>query len=261
MNEHCFVVTAYKDSPYLSACLNSLIQQTAKSKIIISTSTPSLYIETIAKEYGVDLFVNPENKNVSNNWNFALDVAKAKWITLIHQDDIYLPEFAASTFHAIQQFPDAAIHFTGANEIIENKKTSFSLSLLVKSILLLPFKLQNPLRSMILKKMVISFGNPICCPTVTYNREQLSQFKFNEEYSYVLDWAAWVEIFATPFSIAFTNKPLVNRLIHQGSGTVDGIQSKGIQKEEQAIFEKIWGKPLSKLFFFFYQAAHFKHQQ
>lgn len=259
MNEHCFVVTVYKDSPYLPECLNSLKQQTAKSKIIITTSTPSIYIETIAQEYGVDVFINPVDKGVACNWNFALNTAKTKWVTLIHQDDIYLPEFAASTFNAIEQHPDAAIHFTGAKETTENKNSSFSLSLLIKKILLLPFKLQNPLRSRYLKKMVIAFGNPICCPTVTFNKEKLSQFKFNEQYSYVLDWAAWIEIFATSFPIAFTDRPLVNRRIHQGSGTVDAIKNKGFQKEEKEIFEIIWGRHLSKVFYFFYQAAHFKH--
>lgn len=261
MNEHCFVVTVYKDSPYLPACLDSLMQQTTKSKIIISTSTPSIYIETTAKKYGIEIFVNPIDKNVSCNWNFALNVAKAKWVTLVHQDDIYLPEFATSTIQAFKQYPDAAMHFTDAKETIENKKTSFSLSIFIKNILLLPFKLQNPLTLKSLKFLVIAFGNPICCPTVTYNKEKLGQFAFNEHYDYVLDWAAWVEIFKSSFPIVYTNKQLVNRRIHQGSGTVFGLINNGFQKEEKEILEQIWGKYFSKIVYFFYQAAHFKHNK
>jgi len=44
MTKHSFAVMAYKDSPYLSDCLDSLKDQTVKSEIYITTSTPSLIL-------------------------------------------------------------------------------------------------------------------------------------------------------------------------------------------------------------------------
>ena len=41
-NNHTFVVCAYKESPYLGECIESLLQQTKKSRILISTSTPNM---------------------------------------------------------------------------------------------------------------------------------------------------------------------------------------------------------------------------
>lgn len=56
---HTFVVLAYKESNYLEACIQSVMNQEYKSKVIIATSTPNNYIENIAKKYNLDVIVNP----------------------------------------------------------------------------------------------------------------------------------------------------------------------------------------------------------
>ena len=38
-NDHVFVVLAYRESPYLEACIRSLENQTVRSRMIIATST------------------------------------------------------------------------------------------------------------------------------------------------------------------------------------------------------------------------------
>ena len=57
-NNHTFVVCAYKESPYLAECIESLLQQTKKSRILISTSTPNDSIQEIAKRYELPVVVN-----------------------------------------------------------------------------------------------------------------------------------------------------------------------------------------------------------
>ena len=56
---HTFIVTAYKESKYLEECIKSLVNQTIKSNIIMSTSTPNEYINSLAKKYDIKL----ETKN------------------------------------------------------------------------------------------------------------------------------------------------------------------------------------------------------
>ena len=55
--DHTFAVCAYKDSPYLEECIRSLKRQLEPSEIILCTSTPSAFIEEIAKKYDLPLFV------------------------------------------------------------------------------------------------------------------------------------------------------------------------------------------------------------
>ena len=41
MDKHTFAVCAYKESPYLEACIQSLLDQTVRTDIIVATSTPN----------------------------------------------------------------------------------------------------------------------------------------------------------------------------------------------------------------------------
>lgn len=44
------------------------------------------------------------------------------------------------------------------------------------------------------QRRIYAFGNFICCPAVSYNLENLKNFKFNEEMKMVVDWDAWERI-------------------------------------------------------------------
>ena len=46
---HCFVVLAYRDSPFLEGCLEGLTAQTVKTGLVVATSTPSPFIDTELK--------------------------------------------------------------------------------------------------------------------------------------------------------------------------------------------------------------------
>ena len=55
-NNHTFIICAYKESPYLDKCIQSLLNQTVKSNIVMYTSTPNDYIQDIADKYAIDLY-------------------------------------------------------------------------------------------------------------------------------------------------------------------------------------------------------------
>jgi hypothetical protein len=259
MDEHCYVVLAYGDSPYLEDCLNSLLAQTVKSNIVITTSTPSDYIENIAQKFNLEIIINLVSNGIASDWNFALNSVNFKWVTLVHQDDIYHPLFTEVTVRYFNKVPDLALHFTGADELNSNVRKTFSFNTLIKRILLFPFKIINPIKSPKLKMLVLAMGNPICCPTVTYNKKVLRDFKFKENYTYVLDWIAWIEIFKTNAPIAYSKQILLTHRIHSNSATVNELLNKKSKNEEIQVFENIWGKFGAKLFYFFYQLAHLNH--
>ena len=87
--EHTFVVCAYGESPYLEKCIDSLENQTVKSRILIATSTPGPYIEKIAAAHHLEIRVNTGEKGIAGDWNFAYSCANTSYVTLAHQDDIY----------------------------------------------------------------------------------------------------------------------------------------------------------------------------
>lgn len=116
-HQHAFVVLAYKDSPFLRACLASVCAQTRPSAVVIATSTPSPYIEDVAKSFGVQVKVNPLHSGIAGDWAFGLSVTDARYVTLAHQDDVYYPTFAQQTLETFERSAKAALCFTGYEEI------------------------------------------------------------------------------------------------------------------------------------------------
>ena len=53
--KHTFAVCAYKESPYLGECIESLKKQEEKSHIFVITSTPNDWIREICEKYDVPL--------------------------------------------------------------------------------------------------------------------------------------------------------------------------------------------------------------
>ena len=86
---HTFVVCAYKESPYLEKCIQSVLKQSEKSSVVISTGTPNDYIKEIAKKYELPMYVNTGKTSIADDWNFAVSCVDTDLVTLAHQDDIY----------------------------------------------------------------------------------------------------------------------------------------------------------------------------
>ena len=86
---HTFAICAYKESPYLEECVQSLLRQKKKSNVILCTSTPCDYIEQVVKKYQLPYYVRNGQSDIQDDWNFAFNSAKTDYVTIAHQDDVY----------------------------------------------------------------------------------------------------------------------------------------------------------------------------
>jgi glycosyltransferase involved in cell wall biosynthesis len=260
MEDHTFVIPAYMESPYLDACIQSLIHQSVKSKIVITTSTPSVYLETIAEKYNIAYHINDgEAKGIANDWNFALSRASTKLVTITHQDDIYKNNYTEVVTNAIKrdEASKILIAFTNYSDLVNGGLKSFSLNAIVKQSLLFPFVFSKVIRYEFLKKMILLFGDPICCPSVTLNMAELGDdFKFEQKYTCALDWYAWYQLAKRRGAFMYINKKLVCHRIHSGSETTNQLVNGLRQKEELEMFELMWGKRIAKLIARVYALGH-----
>ena len=87
--DHSFIICAYQESPYLEACIRSVLSQTVKSDVKLVTSTPNAYIQKVANRYGLPLIINKFSSGIADDWNFAIHTAETLLVTIAHQDDIY----------------------------------------------------------------------------------------------------------------------------------------------------------------------------
>lgn len=259
MTKHTFVIPAYKEAPFLEFCIINLKNQTVASSIIITTSTPTAQTRTIAENYNIPYFVNKENNlGIGNDWNFALSKVSTKLATIAHQDDIYKETYTENILKYSNKYNDSLILFTDYEDIVKNDIRSKTLNSYIKKILLLPFLFKANYASKIIKKSVLMLGDPICCPSVTFNLENINHPKklFSINIKCVLDWDAWLKLSNERGSFIFINKKLVLHRIHESSETSVSLISGIRKKEEYEVYKSIWGKYLAQLLMFFYSMGH-----
>lgn len=246
--DHTFVVAGYGESPHLRECLRSLKAQSVKSRIIIASSLDSDYLRGIAAKEGVDYSVNPVRLGIACDWSFAYAAASTKYVTIAHQDDIYMSDYTLSCLEAARPLGDELIVFTDYGEIREKRSALSFINGLVKKTLLWPFLFKCGIGSVFLKRLSVSFGNPICCPSVMYNRENLGEMRFNESFSVSLDWHKWVELSMIEGSFVFVRKKLMLHRIHSGSASTATINANIRAREDLRIFRQIWPGMIAGLF-------------
>lgn len=239
--KHSFVIPAYKDSVYLEDCVKSLINQSYPSSIHITTSTPSINIELIAKKYQLSYHVSNAPSSISGDWNFALSCATTQFVTIAHQDDIYHPNYSKLVIEQIKKNISAQIIFTNYSDLIQSSERKWSTNSVIKAILLWPFMFSNKVSHKLFKKSCLVFGDPICCPSVVYNLKKIEGFSFSKKFDCVLDWAAWWELAQKNGSFVYIKKKLLYHRIHLNSETTNQINTGGRQIEEKKMLTKIWG--------------------
>lgn len=247
--DHTFVIPAYKDSPYLEECVFSLLAQSYQSSILIATSTPSFYIKSIAEKHGVPYYVSSSPSSIASDWNFALAKAATRYVTIAHQDDIYDEHYSSEILSLIKRNTEKKplIAFCRYNDIVNGKLKTGTLNSYVKSLMLLPFWFKNSISTKIIKKSILSLGDPICCPSVTIDLKNTNNLRFSESYSCALDWVAWLQLASTNGAFLFTKKKLVSHRIHIDSETTNQIKNGRRTQEEMTILSGIWGKPIARL--------------
>lgn len=257
--EHTFAILAYKESPHLQECIDSLKNQKTSSEIIICTSTPSTFLEKIAIKNNLKLHINPEKKGIASDWNFALSKAKNKYVTLAHQDDIYFPEYTKEVLESAKSKKDTLIIFSDYDEIIEKNGQSFvrkdSLNFFVKKTML-RFFFKNKKHLTKNKNRLLAFGNPIGCPTVTFQKNNIGNFEFDKNFSINMDWKAWADLAEKKGSFAWIKKTLVSHRIYAESTTSQGIAENKRQREDLKMFQKFLPSTIAFLMSKFYSLSY-----
>ena len=252
-SEYVFVICAYGESPYLEECLLSVLDQTIPTGIIITTSTPNEYIEALAAKYHLQVYVNDGPKGIAEDWNFGYRQANGKIVTLAHQDDVYEPYFAQKNLEEINRAKQPLISFSDYGEIRDGKRVVSNRLLNIKRLMLFPLRITPLQRVRFVRRRILSFGSPICCPSVTYVKDNLPEVVFESGYRSNVDWQAWEKISKLEGSFVYCTNTLMYHRIHQESATTAIIADNDRTKEDYEMFCKFWPKKIAGLIEFFYR--------
>lgn len=253
---HTFVVSAYKDSPYLEDCIKSLKRQTVPSDIILCTSTPSKYIRGMAELFNLSLYVREGESDIQEDWNFAYQMADTRLVTIAHQDDRYHKDYARTVQECWETYPDTTVFMTDCAVVKEDKVQKPGMVQFVKHLLRLPLRLRRLADRTCVKKAALLFGNPIICPSCTYDKEQLGEPLFDSPLKFALDWDTMWKLANRPGRFCCVEKPLIYYRIHEGATTKAFIQNQERASDEAKMYAKIWPKPIVRLLMFFYKGAY-----
>lgn len=255
MLDHAFVVLAYKRSPFLAGCLDTLTRQTTPSRIVLSTSTPNELIADQAARIGAEVRVNPASEGIGADWNFGLRIAGARYVTLVHQDDTYRPEFLERSMELLRRH-DGDVCFTGYQEIDDDGRPTSSKISKVKHLLeaatLTPVTRPSAFRM----RAFLAFGAPLPCSSVTYDLSRLGDFAFSRDYSANLDWDAWLRLI--DMGKQFVRHPgrLVGRRHNALTATSQLLADGSRRREDLDLFRRIWPRPLSDTIALLYRTGY-----
>lgn len=244
-NDHTFVICAYKENPYLENTVHTLLNQSVKSNIILSTSTPNDHIEGICKKYNIPLIVNPVPHLAGDDWNYGYDHADSKLVTIVHQDDLYSKDFLKETLHALNKAKNPLLCFTDYYELKKGKKESNNVLLNIKRIMNSPLSKKTFQSSKWLRKRILGLGDAICCPSVTFVKERLGAAIFDTEYKNSCDYKTWVELAEREGDFVYIPKKLLAHRIYAESATTLNLSENIRQKEDLEILSTLWPRPIA----------------
>ena len=259
--KHTFAISAYGKSVYLEECIKSLLRQSVVSDIIMCTSTDNSHIRGLADKYKIRLYVREGKSDIARDWNFAYEKANSNLVTIAHQDDIYLKDYTKTLLQHKAKYKDMSLFCTSSISLINNKKVNYNVANLIKKILRLKLRLPALNHLRLVKRLSISFGNPIICPSCTYDKKLCGNNIFPEGYKFIPDWLALLRLTYKKGRWICVEKPLIVYRIHNESATKQCIDSKQRQKEEAAMFEILLPKCLSKVIKYFYRGAAYVYKE
>ena len=253
---HTFVISAYKESPYLEACIRSLKEQTLQSGICIATSTYNGYIKGLAEKYNIPVFINDHSTGIADDWNFAYRCARTELVTIAHQDDVYDQCYVEEMLRQLNKSKNPLIFFANYNEIRNEKILSRGKMLFVKRVMLIPMHFRIFSGFKFAKRLSICMGNPIACWSVTYVCKNLPKVIFISQMKSNLDWEEWEKLSKVKGEFVYSGKVLTYHRVHRGSETSRTISEGNIRgMEDYEMFLKFWPKSVAKLIMKFYRKA------
>ena len=245
---HTFVVLAYKQSPYLESCIQSVLRQTSRSQVLIATSTPNDFIDALADTYDVKVKVNPkQGKGIGCDFDFAWQCADSELVTIAHQDDIYDLFYGEKILQAYRKHPDSIILFSDYYEIRNDRKVKTNLNLKIKRLLLAPSRLDRLGHRTAIKRSSICFGNAICCPAVTFAKNNISLDSiFTCDMKCNIDWQGWEKLSREKGRFTFVPDQLMGHRIYEQSTTSAIIADNIRTQEDLQVYSKFWPAWIAK---------------
>lgn len=213
----------------------------------MSTSTDNEYIRSMAEKYDISLYINPGKGDMQDNWNFAYSIVNTPFVTIAHQDDYYHLDYAKNVLNAIDKVQNIIFVHTHYFDVVNGNCMKSNLNRYIKTIINFPLRFRFFAKRRLVRRIALSFGNTICCPSVTYNREVVGESPFHSRLSMAVDWELFYDLALRKGTCIFIPAPLTFKRLHEESETNETIQNGARYKDDIYMFSRIWPKAIAKI--------------
>jgi glycosyltransferase involved in cell wall biosynthesis len=242
-------IPVYKQKKYLEKCLQSvLIQDFRDFELIITDDTPDDSLETFIKSVLQGLPYtyrrNTPSLGAPQNWNLGLEMAKGKYIKVMHHDDFFTrPDSLSSMLQAAEEhqadfvFSETDVWYPKMNY---NRIHSLSRKLLERL-------KANP--------DYLFFKNVIGSPSAVLYKNTGTHF-YDSQLKWLVDIDFYINYLHKHHRLVFVNAPLICTT-HETEGQLTGtvINERSIQvKEHVLVYNKMAGSKIPvKTFYSFFE--------
>lgn len=242
MDRLTVLLSVYNGLPYLGEVIESLKRQrhAEYTAYVVDNASDDGSAELLAgiADERFHLVSAEDDLGIPQNFNRALDLVETPYFALVHQDDVYEPEFLGTMLELIADHPRAFIAHSKVAPIDEAGAPFFVVAERYKERF---WPREDPYeRTPDEELRALGTGNYIVAAAVIYRTAAIRQIgRFAPEYRFVADWQYWIRGLLAGFTIVGTHKRLVRRRWHRSMGTRRAEADFSRYTEEIAIREWI----------------------
>ena len=106
------IIPTYKLVSFLIQTVDSLVAQCNKhfEVVVVDNDFGNICgldqtLMSYRDKLAIALFRNPKNLGMFGNWDRGIELSRTKWVTILHDDDLFAPSFISDASHVIAETP------------------------------------------------------------------------------------------------------------------------------------------------------------
>jgi glycosyltransferase involved in cell wall biosynthesis len=238
-----FAIPFYSGIRYLPAAIESVLAQDDPNwRALVCDDGTVPGVDELVHSYKnqrIVYYKNPNRLGMAANWNRCLELAPTDLVTLLHEDDVLLPNYCGVMRRAAAEHPSATAFYGQAHIIGPHGEPAFSFPDFIKFNFINP----SPRATVVLEGergvSELLRGDFIMCPTLCFRRSRLGALRFSEEYKFVQDIELTTQILVGGGTIVGLPDLFYQYRRHENNATAEYTRSLFRFDEESAYYDRV----------------------
>ena len=246
------IIPCYNGENYITETLNSIFNQSYTQFILTviddHSKDNSLSLLQGITDSRLCIIQNKEQLTITQNFNNCVRHSQTDLFCIMHQDDVYEPNYLEEMVEAMNTHKETAIAHCDFFTIDEAGSKIIDFKYELKRQLFFKETEYTFLDYMDEYKMLM-MGDYIICPSVMYRRSIFESIGyFDDQYLQVEDWDFYIRILLNQNKILRVNKRLFNYRIHKKTKSQELVKNLVKYKEEISMLTKHYHTAKEKQF-------------